>query len=151
MPHPLHRAPVRSTLKHTHRLRGTRGREVWVGRCACLKKSRTTDEIKSQLAANRANAQKKYGADRAYQRASKELQERRKQRLKVEIGFVSQKRAERQEERRDADENCRTPSICHRVCRTEARMRNHPNQHAKSILRQPRNPNRTIRQGQMGA
>ena len=43
--------------------------------------------------------------DRAYQRASKELQERRKQRTKDEIGFVSQKRAEAQEARREAKEN----------------------------------------------
>jgi hypothetical protein len=38
--------------------------------------------------------------DRAYQRASKELQERRKQRMKAEIGFASQKRAEAEETRK---------------------------------------------------
>ena len=45
--------------------------------------------------------------DRAYTRASKELQTRRKQRAKDEIGFVSQKRAEAAEERRDANEKRR--------------------------------------------
>ena len=38
--------------------------------------------------------------DRAYQRASKELLERRKQRLKAENGSVSQKRAEAEENRK---------------------------------------------------
>ncbi len=39
--------------------------------------------------------------DRAYQRASKELQERRKQRLKAENGFVSQQHKEAAEKRRE--------------------------------------------------
>jgi len=39
--------------------------------------------------------------DRAYQRASKELQERRKQRLLAERGFVSQQHAEAAEKRRE--------------------------------------------------
>ncbi|MBV8898420.1 MAG: hypothetical protein JO051_18025 [Acidobacteriaceae bacterium] len=38
--------------------------------------------------------------DRAYQRASKELQDRRKQRLIAERGFVSQKRTEADQERK---------------------------------------------------
>jgi hypothetical protein len=42
--------------------------------------------------------------DRAYQRASKELQERRKQRMKAELGFESQKRAEAAERRREKRE-----------------------------------------------
>jgi hypothetical protein len=43
--------------------------------------------------------------DRAYQRASNELLRRRKERLKAEFGFESQKRAEREEQRRDRKEN----------------------------------------------
>jgi hypothetical protein len=43
--------------------------------------------------------------DRAYQRAAAELLKRQKERRLAEIGFVSQKRAERQEERLDAAEN----------------------------------------------
>jgi hypothetical protein len=39
--------------------------------------------------------------DRAYQRAAHELAKRRKERLQAEVGFVSQKRAEAQEERRE--------------------------------------------------
>jgi hypothetical protein len=43
--------------------------------------------------------------DRAYQRASNELLKRRKERLRAEFGFESQKRAEREEQRRDRKEN----------------------------------------------
>jgi len=42
--------------------------------------------------------------DRAYQRASAELQKRKKDRQLAERGFVSQKRAEAADERRDANE-----------------------------------------------
>ncbi len=43
--------------------------------------------------------------DRAYARASSELIKRRNERRKAAVGFESQKRAEAQEERRDAAEN----------------------------------------------
>ena len=45
--------------------------------------------------------------DRAYQRASQELIQRRKERLKAEIGFESQKRAQAAEQRRENAENRR--------------------------------------------
>ena len=45
--------------------------------------------------------------DRAYQRASQELIQRRKERLKAEIGFESKKAAEAQEQRRENHENRR--------------------------------------------
>jgi hypothetical protein len=43
--------------------------------------------------------------DRAYQRASNELLRHRKERLKAEFGFELQKRAEREEQRRDRKED----------------------------------------------
>ena len=43
--------------------------------------------------------------DRAYARASAELLKRRKERRQIENGFESQKRAEAQEQRREANEN----------------------------------------------
>jgi hypothetical protein len=45
--------------------------------------------------------------DRAYQRASQELIQRRKERLKAEIGFASKKRAEADEHRREELHNYR--------------------------------------------
>ena len=43
--------------------------------------------------------------DRAYQRASQELIQRRKERLKAEIGFEREKRAQAAEQRRENREN----------------------------------------------
>jgi hypothetical protein len=45
--------------------------------------------------------------DRAYQRASAELQKRKKERRLAEIGFESQNRAERQEERHEKQQTQR--------------------------------------------
>ncbi|MGH9621602.1 MAG: hypothetical protein ACRD45_18090, partial [Bryobacteraceae bacterium] len=53
-----------------------------------------------QIAANRRNAKKSFGHDRAYQRASAELQKLKKARQLAEIGFASQKRAEAEESRK---------------------------------------------------
>ena len=60
--------------------------------------------------------------DRAYQRASDELLKRRKERLKAEIGFESQKRAEAQERRRDAVENRRLERHKYAVATNQARL-----------------------------
>jgi hypothetical protein len=59
--------------------------------------------------------------DRAYQRASTELARRKKERAKAAIGFESQKRAQRQEERRDAKENreVQTHKVRHAIAETK--------------------------------
>jgi hypothetical protein len=70
--------------------------------------------------------------DRAYQRASQELMQRRKERLKAEIGFERKKHAEAQEERRQnaeirkAEYHTATMSLVKkRIEREENRSQNH--------------------------
>jgi hypothetical protein len=94
----------------------TMAEHIWCSRRAsriqesCFWTNRTPEQIANQQVEVRVNPELerfvRYQAahDRAYQRASKELQERRKQRMKAEIGFASQKRAEAKETR-DAEKH----------------------------------------------
>jgi hypothetical protein len=90
----------------------TMAEHIWCSRRAsriqeaCFWTNRTPEQLANQQVEVRVNPELerfvRYQAahDRAYQRASKELQERRKQRMKAEIGFASHKRAEAEETRK---------------------------------------------------
>jgi selenocysteine-specific translation elongation factor len=60
--------------------------------------------------------------DRAYQRASDELLKRRKERLKAERGFASQKQAEAQEERREKQQEQRDELHKFKVATAKSRL-----------------------------